>query len=189
MALTRAFSQPVRHIRQERGPKNFSEALKEMFQSMMGGFTFRGAAEDFINDVKYITGPASNFTDAIKPLRIDTSKKMTRFSKIHSDSEYGGKSFCSSRILQDDDVPSTENATSEDNSFVRFQGELNFPENKDAKIKTSGFCAAQAVCRKVLDLVDYEGVEIIVRSKEARSYILGMKTMSLSMLNDMQYQV
>lgn len=180
---------PNRHVR-ARGPKTLGTVLKEVGRSFVGDFTFKGAAENLMSDIKFITGPVSNYADDVIPLRIDTARRVTRFTKTHSDSEYGGKSNCSSRILNE--RPSDEDIydeSKEDTSFVRFRGELNFPENKDAKIKTTGFCAAQAVCRKVIDLSDYEGLELVIRSKEARSYIFGMKTMSLSMLNDMQYQV
>lgn len=172
-----------------RGPKTFGMMVKELAKSFVGGFSPKESFKGFVADVKFITGPVSNYTESSVPLRIDVGKRVTRFTKIHSDSEYGGKSFCSSKIHTSDgtELPSID--SDDVNSFVRFSGELNFPENRDAKIKRSGFCAAQAVCRKVLDLHEYEGIEVMLRSKTPRSYIFGMKTLSLAMLNDMQYQV
>lgn len=178
-----------RCFRKERGPKSFGTAMKELALSFMGGFTIRGAINDFVNDVKFITGPVSNYLDAALPVRIDKNQAVGRFVKTHCDAEYGGLSHCSTKILYEEKRDQSESEIEIDDSYVRFEGELNFPENRDAKVKTSGFCATQAVCKKVLDLVDHEGIELIIRSKEPRFYIFGMKTMSLAMLNDMQYQV
>jgi hypothetical protein len=173
-----------------KGPKTFGAMVKEVARSFVGDFSPTEIMKDFVTDVKFITGPVTNYIEELLPLRIDVGRRITRFSKIHSDAEYGGMSHCSSKVLGEDErelPPETAEIT--DNSFVRFSGELNFPENKDNKIKRSGFCGAQAVCRKVLDLGEYDGIEVVLRSKEPRSYIFGMKTLSLAMLNDMQYQI
>ena len=178
----------------------FREALSALYESMIGSFSIRGTLEDFVKDVKFVTGPVSNYFDHVTPLRLDIGNGVTRFTKTHSDTEDGGNSYCSSQVVKEDaqgrvvlvtkeTMSSDSSKTSEENTFVRFFGDLNFKTDMDAKIKTSGFCAAQAVCRKVLDLEEYSGIALVLRSKFARSYVFGMKTMSIAMLDDMQYQV
>jgi hypothetical protein len=157
-----------------------SRSLKEppnLFRDIRDSMT--GFASEFIHDVKFVA--TRDFSESPQDIVIDDPEKqlISRFSKVHSDADYGGKSVCMSEIL-----PEGKNS-----SFVRFQGTLDYEVNKDAKIKRTGFCAAQAVCKKTLDLGEYEGIELVVRSKFSRSYVFGLKTVSLSMLNDMNYQV
>lgn len=159
---------------------------------------------DFVDDVKFVA--TRDFSEVLTPKTVflaggsastssprtaqakrrvnatDThgSNNMTMFEKVHSDSEYGGASTCSSEVMFTTGAPvsfdsnntttstttpttptptTATTATQEEvcegesiASYVRFQGELNFAIDKNAKRKTFGFCAAQAVCLRTMDL-------------------------------------
>jgi hypothetical protein len=131
--------------------------------------------QDFVNDVKFVT--TRDFSEVVTPKTVflaggststssartaqakrrvnasdsHGSNNMTMFEKVHSDSEYGGASTCSSEVVfAQDDSPQCEGEAIA--SYVRFQGHLNFTSDRNAKRKTFGFCAAQAICLRTMDL-------------------------------------
>lgn len=173
------------------GPTSLTKFLRESYKrfndQMFGETTIQERYDEFVKDLKFINADVTKYIDGFEPMRIDIGQKVNRFMKVHSDAEYGGLSNCSTEVRIGDRV--VDRSDESEASYVRFKGELRFPVHEDAKVKTNGFCAAQAVCRRVLDLSDYEGFELILRSKDTRDYIFGLKTMSLAMLSDMQYQI
>jgi hypothetical protein len=135
--------------------------------------------KDFVDDVKFVT--TRDFSEVVTPKtvflaggsattssartaqakrRVNASdaygsNNMTMFEKVHSDSEYGGGSTCSSEVVfspGDGSSPQPQCEGEAIPAFVRFQGELNFTADRNAKRKTFGFCAAQAICLRTMDL-------------------------------------
>jgi hypothetical protein len=78
--------------------------------------------------------------------------------KVFSDKDYGGLSTCDMEIKPvDDDISK---------SVINFKGLINFDEEIMEKTKAKGgFCAIRGICKEIQDVRDYEGLELVIRSK------------------------
>lgn len=100
--------------------------------------------------------------------------------KIFSDKDYGGLSSCNIEIIPDDNDISK--------SILNFRGIINFNEELMEKTKAKGgFCALRGICKEVQDVRDYEGLELLIRSKT--NQIIAFNTTCDTLFQDDLYQL
>lgn len=86
--------------------------------------------------------------------------------KTHCDKEYGGESECRTEVMHDADA---------EESFLRYTGNLHFDESHAlATNAKAGYCSMKVSYARNIDLRNYEGLEIIMRSKHNHTLALTM---------------
>jgi hypothetical protein len=130
-----------------------------------------GVGKQFeLDKEKYIWGAPTNM--------INHENVITRW-KVFSDAEYGGTSKCSYKIT---------NNNSDGSSILTFQGRINFDENSPIRhTSKGGYCAITGYSDSSVDLMDFEGVEVLLRTSKPCNFLVSLKP--YSMMQEDLYQV
>lgn len=114
-----------------------------------------------------------------EPIHLFTDTKASGIAakvNVYSDQEYGGQSVCDySKLSESNGVPIT-----------RFNGSLQFKAEEkilndevlERERAKKGYCSIKVRYDKAIDLRDYEGVEVILRSKKNQRVLLNMQCFS-----------
>ncbi len=96
--------------------------------------------------------------------------------KTFDDRQYGGSSSCEVQELSDD-------------GYIRFSGKLDLDEEKAVELEVvGGYCAFKGALSNIVDLRDYEGFKVTLRSpRKDAVFTLNLGTTSL--FDDDIYQV
>ncbi|KAJ1423167.1 NADH:ubiquinone oxidoreductase intermediate-associated protein 30 [Ochromonadaceae sp. CCMP2298] len=95
----------------------------------------------------------------------------------HCDAEYGGGSESAHEFVEEEGQP-----------FLRWKGKMNFKEEHIVKTKaTGGFCALKIDFKKPIDLLDFQGLEISLRTRKDLRIFVNLR-FSTYIENDM-YQM
>lgn len=129
----------------------------------------------FVPDLSNFGSSVSDVSESVPLFNAGTNvfNKM----KTHCDKEYGGGS---SSILETIAETGTES-----DRYLRWSGVMDFDESHAVKTKArGGFVAIKLDCKGSIDLLDYEGLMIVMRVKEDLKFILNMKCESF-ILNEL----
>lgn len=103
-----------------------------------------------------------------------TGGNIIRGWSAATDNDYGGKSLC--------------HVTAAAGGYMRIEGMVSYDKAlaESTKVK-GGFCAIHGKCEPVVDLRDYEGLRVTLRSPRDQSFTVNLK--STSLFDDDIYQV
>lgn len=106
------------------------------------------------------------------------SNSSTTKLRCLSDKDYGGDSSCQYTI----DLATNESVDkirSDCTHVLKFEGMLRFgPELQEKTKAKTGFCALKMDFSEEIDLRDYEGLEMIIRSKQPQEFTFNMRCAS-----------
>lgn len=128
----------------------------------------------FMSSISNYFSPKIDTDDVILLSPSAAERANLKLLRGYSDADYGGGSCCSVDVRGED----LEGKGGDDLS-IRFAGSLVFTEEHALKTKAkSGFCAMRAIFKKVVDLRDYEGLEIIMKCDRDQSMLLNMNCLT-----------
>lgn len=120
--------------------------------------------------------PNISFTPNLnpEPVNLFTNPDINCRTNVYSDKEYGGQSCCS------------YSSPEEEERILRFSGSLRFQsedkilddEEKERERAKKGYCSLKVHYESQVDLRDYEGVEVMIRSKKDQQVIINMQCFS-----------
>jgi hypothetical protein len=122
----------------------------------------------------------------LEPLKVFQGQDDQMIKSLGSfcDSEYGGGSESSHEFLTEEGQEGQEGAA----PFLRWKGRMNFTEQHILSTKASGgFCALKIDYKKAIDLLDYRGLEISLRTRKDMRIFVNLRFSTY--IEDDMYQV
>lgn len=116
--------------------------------------------------------------------------------QVYSDAEYGGSSWCRVTIEDsapveevDDDDEAAAHAGPSGQMLLTFDGRVDFgPQSPIRHTAKGGYCALMGRCDGSVELMDHEGVEVLLRTAHGPASLL-FSLKPYSMMSDDLYQV
>ena len=137
------------------GPKRSVDKPKgNHFYSFFNSLYERGVGKQFDLEKEKIIWGGMKGNKTSQP-----SENLITSWKAFSDAEYGGSSKCESKVNTNTNV-------------VSFNGRVDYQEDSAIRqTSVGGYCAMTGYCKKDIDLMDFVGLEVLIKTSKPCSFL------------------